>query len=163
MTERRNAFADDWQDIYPQIDGWRSNVRRLVPPGNTLGMSVFELLPGQTQCPYHFHHGNEELLLVLRGRPTLRTPDGDEELEPGDTVHFPRGAAGAHQVVNRTDEAARYVIADTKVSPEVVEYPDSGKLAAMARTESQRGGGPIWTVHRLDHEVDFFDGEQPRA
>ena len=46
---------------------------------------------------------------------------------------------------------------------ELVEYPDSGKLAAMARTESQRGGGPIWTVHRLDDEVDFFDGEQPRA
>lgn len=162
MSEKQNVFADDWQDLYPQLEGWRSNVRRLVPPGNTLGMSVIELPPGQTQCPYHFHHGNEELILVLRGRPTLRTPDGEHELEPGDFVHFPRGPAGAHQVVNRTDEPARYVVADTKVSPEVVEYPDSGKLAAMARTESQRGG-PFWTVHRLDDEADFFDGEQPRA
>jgi uncharacterized cupin superfamily protein len=162
MNDKGNAFADEWEDLYPQIEGWRSNVRRLVAPGNTLGMSVYELLPRQTQCPYHFHHGNEELILVLRGRPTLRTPDGEEELEPGDVVHFPRGAVGAHHVVNRTEEPVRYVVADTKVSPEVVEYPDSGKLAAMARTESQRGGA-IWTVHRLDGEVDFFDGESPRA
>ena len=159
MSEKSNVFADEWQDIYPQVEGWRSNVRRLVPPGNTLGMSVIELMPGQTQCPYHFHHGNEELILVLRGRPTLRTPDGEDELEPGDFVHFPRGAAGAHQVVNHTDEPARYVVADTKVSPEVVEYPDSGKFAAMARTEL----GLFWAVHRLDDDVDFFDGEQPRA
>jgi uncharacterized cupin superfamily protein len=162
VSEKRNVFADDWQDIYPQIEGWRSNVARIVAPGNTLGMSVIELFPGQTQCPYHFHHGNEELILVLLGRPTLRTPDGEDELEPGDTVHFPRGPAGAHQVVNRSGEPARYVVVDTKVSPELVEYPDSGKFAAMARTESQRGG-PIWTVHLIDGEVDFFDGEQPRA
>jgi uncharacterized cupin superfamily protein len=162
MTDKCNAFADEWEDLYPQIEGWRSNIRRLVPPGNTLGMSVYELLPGQTQCPYHFHHGNEELVLVLRGRPTLRTPEGEEELEPGDVVHFTTGAAGAHQIVNRTPDLARYVVADTKVSPELIEYPDSGKLATMARTESQRGG-PIWTVHRLDNEVDYFDDEQPRG
>jgi uncharacterized cupin superfamily protein len=162
VKEKRNAYADEWEDLYPQVEGWRSNVRRLVPPGNTLGMSAYELLPGQTQCPYHFHHGNEELILVLRGRPTLRTRDGEDELAPGDVVHFPKGAAGAHQVVNRTEEPARYVVADAHVSPELIEYPDSGKLAAMARTESQRGG-PMWTVHRLDGEVDYFDGEQPRA
>lgn len=162
MSRRRNVFADDWEDLYPQIEGWRSNVRRLVPPGNTLGMSVYELLPGQTQCPYHFHHGNEELVLVMTGRPTLRTPEGEEQLEPGDVVHFPRGASGAHQVLNRTGDPVRYVVADAHVSPELIEYPDTGKLAAMARTESQRGG-PIWTVHRLDNEVDYFDGERPRV
>jgi uncharacterized cupin superfamily protein len=162
MTDVRNAFADEWEDIYEQIDGWRSNVRRLVPPGNTLGMSVYELLPGQTQCPYHFHHGNEELILVLQGRPIVRTPDGERELEPGDVLHFPRGPAGAHHVLNRTAEPARYVVADSKTTPEIVEYPDSGKLAAMARSESQRGG-PLWTVHRLDDEVDFFEREAPKA
>jgi uncharacterized cupin superfamily protein len=157
-----NVFADDWEDLFPPTEGWRSNVKRLVPPGHTLGMSVYELLPGQTQTPYHFHHGNEELILVLRGRPTLRTPEGERELEPGDVVHFPRGAPGAHQVFNRTSEAVRYVIVDAHVTPEVVEYPDSGKFAAMARTESQRGG-PLWTMHRLDAGVDYFDDEEPRG
>ena len=102
MSDNHNVFSDEWEDLYPQVEGWKSNGRRLVPRGNTLGMSVYELLPGQTQCPYHFHHANEELILVLRGRPTLRTPDGENQLDPGDVVHFSKGAAGAHQVVNRT-------------------------------------------------------------
>jgi quercetin dioxygenase-like cupin family protein len=106
MTEVRNALADEWEELYPQVDGWRANHRRLAPPGNKLGMMLYELQPGQTQCPYHFHHGNEELLLVLRGRPTLRTPDGEQELEPGDVVHFATGPGGAHHVVNRTAESA---------------------------------------------------------
>ena len=152
-----NVFADEWQEIYPPAEGWLSNQRRLVPPGHTLGMSVIELLPGQTQCPYHFHHGNEELLLVLRGRPTLRTPDGERELEPGDAAFFPTGPDGAHQVVNRTDEPARYVVADAKVSPELVEYPDTGKIAAMARATQ------FWSIHRLDDAVDFFEGEEPKT
>ena len=125
-------------------------------------MSVWELEAGQTQVPYHFHHGSDELILVLRGRPTLRTPEGERELEPGDFVHFPKGPAGAHQVVNRTDEPALYVVGSSNVSPEVCEYPDSGKLLAMSRAESQRGNR-LWTVHRLDNELDYMDGEEPRA
>lgn len=152
-----NVFDDEWEEIYPPTEGWRSNQRRLVPRGHTLGMSVIKLLPGQTQTPYHFHHGNEELLLVLSGTPTLRTPDGERELRAGDFAHFPKGPDGAHQLVNRSEEPARYVVADAKVSPEIVEYPDSGKIASMSR-ETQ-----LWTIHLLDAAVDYFDGEQPRA
>jgi uncharacterized cupin superfamily protein len=152
-----NVFDDNWDEIYPPTDGWVSNQKRLVPPGHTLGMSVIELLPGQTQCPYHFHHGNEELLIVLRGRPTLRTPDGEQELREGDAVFFPTGPDGAHHVINRTEEPVRYVVADSKVSPEIVQYPDSGKIAAMSR-ETQ-----FWSIHRLDDTVDFFEDERPSA
>jgi uncharacterized cupin superfamily protein len=157
-----NVFGEEWDDPYPLTEGWRSHVKRLVDPGNSLGMSLYELGPGQTQCPYHFHHGADELILVLRGRPTLRTPDGERELEAGDVLHFPKGPAGAHQVVNRSEEPARYVVASSTVTPEIVEYPDSGKLLAAARTESQRGQ-PLRTIHRLDDGVDYFAGEQPRA
>jgi uncharacterized cupin superfamily protein len=152
-----NVFEDAWEEIYPPTEGWRSNIRRLVPRGHTLGMSVIELLPGQTQAPYHFHHGNEELLLVLSGAPTLRTPDGEHELRPGDFAFFPKGPDGAHQMVNRSDEPARYVIADAKVSPEIVQYPDSGKIASMSRETE------LWTVNRLDDAVDYFEGEGTRA
>jgi uncharacterized cupin superfamily protein len=157
VTDVVNVHADDWQDIYPPTEGWRSNQRRLVPPGHTLGMSVVELLPGQTQAPYHFHHGNEELLLVLSGTPTLRTPEGERELRAGEFIFFPTGPDGAHQMVNRSGSPARYVVADSKVSPEIVQYPDSGKIASMSR-ETQ-----LWTVHRLGDAVDYFDGEQPQA
>lgn len=162
MSERRNVFADDWEDLYPATEGWRSNVRRMVPHGHTLGMSLYELLPGQTQCPYHFHHGNEELIVVVRGKPTLRTREGERELEPGDVIHFPTGPEGAHQVLNRTQDPVRYVVVDSKVSPEIIEYPDSGKLASLSRGESQRGQ-QLWTIHRLDDSVDYFDGEQPQT
>lgn len=151
-----NVYGDDWDAGFPPTDGFRQSVRRLVPAGNRLGMSLYELPPGETQCPYHFHHGADELVLVLAGRPTLRTPAGERELAPGDVVHFPAGPEGAHQVWNRGAEPARYVVAASHVSPEVVEYPDSGKLAAMART------GPLWTMHRLADAVDYFDGEEPR-
>ena len=152
-----NVLADDWDDAYPQVEGWRSNYKRLGV--GKLGLGLYELLPGQTQCPYHFHHGNDEALVVLSGRPTLRTPDGERELEPGDAAQFPTGPDGAHQVVNRTDEPARYVIAAVHVSPEVVEHVDSGKVLAMARTE----GKPLWTVHRSGDAVDYFDGEEPKG
>jgi len=148
-----NVFADEWEEIYPPTEGWRSNTRRLVPRGRRLGMSVIELLPGQTHCPYHFHHGNEELILVLRGTPTLRTPDGERELQPGDFAHFPNGPDGAHQVVNRTDEPARYVVADAKVSPEIIEYPDSGKLD----TVSTKGERILLTRHA--EPAKYWDGE----
>jgi uncharacterized cupin superfamily protein len=151
-----NVFVDEWEEDPEPVAGWLSNARQLVEPGHGLGMSLYELPPGQTQSPYHFHHGNDELLLVLRGRPTLRTPEGERELEPGDVVHFPSGPAGAHQVWNARAEPARYVVASTKASPDVCEYPDSGKLLAMSRSAR------LWTVHRLADAVDYIEGEQPK-
>jgi uncharacterized cupin superfamily protein len=153
------VYADEWDDPYPQSDGWRADIKRLG--GGDLGMSLYDLPPGQTQVAYHFHHGNDEAILVLRGRPTVRTPDGEQELRDGDTVYFPEGPAGAHQVVNRSDEPARHVLASTNVSPEVVEYPYSGKVLAASWGESQRGER-LWTMHRLDDRVDYFDREEPR-
>jgi len=154
VTEIVNVFADEWEDLFPPVEGWLSNVRRIAP-GRALGMSVYELLPKQTQCPYHFHYGTEELALVLQGRPTLRTPDGEVELAPGDAVHFGSGPDGAHQMINRTDDPVRYVVAAANISPEVVEYPDSGKVGAGAR-------GQFSSMHRLADAVDYFDGEEPK-
>jgi uncharacterized cupin superfamily protein len=126
--------------------------------GATLSAAVWELEPGGTQSPYHFHHGGEELLIVLRGTPTLRSPEGERELREGEVVHFPRGPEGAHQLRNRSAEPARYVIAAALPTPEIVEYPDSGKIASMARTETT-AGGPLFTMNRLADAVDYHDGE----
>jgi uncharacterized cupin superfamily protein len=75
----------------------------------------------------------EEMAIVIAGRPTLRTLDGDEELAPGDVVAFPRGRRGAHTLVNRSDEPVRYVMISTRVSLEVVEYPELGTVRVMNR------------------------------
>jgi uncharacterized cupin superfamily protein len=163
VTDVQNVFADEWpDDPYPPPEGWLAKWRPLIERGHDLGMSLYELQPHQTQSPYHVHHASEELLLVLRGQPTVRTPEGERQLEPGDFAHFPKGPAGAHQMINRTDEPARYIVGSRNVSPEVCEYPDSGKVLVMSRGESQRGDR-LWTVHRLDDGVDYFDGEAPEA
>jgi uncharacterized cupin superfamily protein len=82
--------------------------------------------------PYHVHHANEELLLLLRGSVNVRTPEGEVVLTPGDLMVFRRGRAGAHQVVNRSGEVARYLVVSTRVFPEVAEFPDTGKIYVQA-------------------------------
>jgi uncharacterized cupin superfamily protein len=69
--------------------------------GERLGATLYELPPGTSVCPYHYEYGREEWLLVLEGRPTVRVPEEERELEPGDVVCFPEGPAGAHKVTNR--------------------------------------------------------------
>jgi len=156
-----NAFAPgEWDDYGPGPEGWCKQARRLVrTPGRWLSMSVYVLDAGQKHLPYHFHHGAEEILIVLEGTPTLRTPAGERVLENGEVVHFPRGADGAHQLWNATDQSVRFVVAAAGTTPELVEYPDTGKIAAMAKTPSQRGPA-LWTMHLLDDAVGYWDGNE---
>ena len=86
---------------------------------------------------------------MLRGRPTLRTPDGERQLAEGEVVHFPVGPDGAHGLRNDTEDAVRFVVAGIRVSPEVVEYPDIEQITAQARTSSQ-SGEPLFVIHDLD-------------
>jgi uncharacterized cupin superfamily protein len=74
--------------------------------------------------------------------------DGDRQLEEGEVVHFPPGRDGAHGLRNDTDEPVRYVMAGTRVSPEVVEYPDLGKLTAQSRLPDQKGDR-LFVIHDL--------------
>lgn len=128
-----NVFGDEWGEQSEDWSGGGALSKRLVPGGGPfLGASVYELGPGKFVV-YHAHHGSDELVLVLRGRPTLRTPDGEAELRPGDVVHFPPGPEGAHGMGNETDEPARFVMFGTRVSPEVVEYPDLRQVTAQSR------------------------------
>src|SRR5438874_8289439 len=118
--------ANIWSEQWDEVEDWSgggAKSRLLVPRGPFLGATVYELEPGKSMI-YHAHHGSEELLLVLRGRPTLRSPQGERRLEEGEVVHFPPGPEGAHGLRNETDEPVRYVMSGTRVSPEVVEYPD---------------------------------------
>lgn len=119
---------------------WAAGYATRLPRGEALSATVCEIAPGRTGGYYHFHHGAEEMLVVLRGRPTLREPSGERVLEEGDVVHFPVGPEGAHQLLNRSESAVRYLMASTRPSPDVVEYPDSRQLSVMAFTESQSAG-----------------------
>ena len=128
-----NIYDNEWGEQDEDWSGGGALSKRLVPGGGPfLGATLYELGHGNFMI-YHAHHGSEELLLVLRGRPTLRTPDGERVLEEGAVVHFPAGPAGAHGLRNDTDEPVRYVVAGTRVSPEVVEYPDLGQVTGQSK------------------------------
>jgi uncharacterized cupin superfamily protein len=127
-----NLNGDEWNRVEERA-GWRSKdawVGARVE-SKLIGGSMYELEPGNRLWPYHTHHGNEEWMIVLRGRPTLRTPEGEAQLSEGDVVAFRRGQEGAHQVRNDTDEPLRVLMLSTLLAPDIVEYLDSGKVSVV--------------------------------
>ena len=151
-----NLFAVETEAAPDATDpaGYKCSAVRLGPKlgASRLGMSVYELPPDQAICPYHFEWTDEEWLIVVAGRPTLRTPDGERSLEPGDVVCFPAGPDGAHHVRNETGELARVAILSTKNEVGIAEYPDSDKIGVWA-------GGTHYMLRRSQH-LDYWDGER---
>ena len=127
-----------------------------------LGASLFELPPGASSFPLHVHHANEEMIVVLTGRPTLRTIDDERELSPGQVVACPTGRRGAHRIDNRADEPARFLIVSTMIAPEVNEYPDSGKVWARDFPPGAAVPGELDVLARPDPDLDYLDGETER-
>ncbi len=157
-----NLFDPDWdaeQDNPPFI--WRRSRIGRQAGTEKLGASLFELPPGAASFPLHVHHANEELLLVIAGRPTLRTMDGERELAPGEVVAFPTGPRGAHRVDNRGEDPARFLIVSTMIAPELNEYPDSGKVWARTYAPgADRGSEPVELIARPAENLDYLEGEQ---
>lgn len=142
-----NIWRDDWEQT--SDEDWAAGRSTRLPRGEKIGASVYEIAPGRTSGYYHFHHGAEELLVVLRGHVILRERSGERVLEEGDVVHFPVGPGGAHQLLNRSDAPVRYLMVSNRPSPDAVEYPDSRQLSVMAFTESQFGR-PLWDIRILE-------------
>ena len=135
--------------------GFRAGMFRVGPllGARRTGASVYELPPGEALCPYHYEHGEEEWLLVLEGRASVRRPEGTDELAPSELAFFPTGPAGAHQIRNDSDAPVRILMWSEVVAPTVTVYPDSGKVG-------------IWTGERADDivverssAVDYYHGE----
>ncbi len=135
----------------------RARISRQVG-AERLGLSLWDLPPGQAAYPYHAHLTEEELLIVLEGAPSMRTPEGWRELDRGEVVSFLRGEAGAHQVVNRTEAPVRFLAFSTNGETDVVLQPDSDKIGAFER-RPDGGGLRVW--FRAGDAREYLDGEQP--
>jgi uncharacterized cupin superfamily protein len=158
-----NVFEPEW-DADQEREGFSYRRAKLGAQtgGEKLGASLFEIPPGQATFPYHVHSANEELLIVLRGRPHMRTPDGWRELEEGEVVAFRVGEEGGHQIQNRSDEPVRVLVVSTMIAPEVNLYPDSGKVMAATRAPGGAGDG-FQESYRREQATDYFEGEEPPA
>jgi uncharacterized cupin superfamily protein len=155
-TMRRVSISDpDFSYDPGDPEGFGSGVSRLGPQmeAQQTGASVYELPPGQAVCPYHYEYGEEEWVLVIKGRPSVRTPEGIEQLEPFDVLFFPKGPDGAHQIRNETDSPVRILMWSTVVYPTATAYPDSAKVG-------------VWTGDKAEDvmvprsaRVGYFQGE----
>jgi uncharacterized cupin superfamily protein len=119
--------------------------------GARLGCSVWELAPGKKSFPFHAHHVTEEAMFVLSGHAQVRTPEGLTAVGPGDFVSFPAGGS-AHQLVNDGVEPFVYLGVSSGMGVDVVEYPDSKKVAsAVGRPPDGRR-----YVFRQADQADYF-------
>ncbi|HEY5316426.1 MAG TPA: cupin domain-containing protein [Solirubrobacteraceae bacterium] len=154
MTEPLNLYdvAVEGNPAYPP--GYQSRMAELGPRlgAERLGASVYEIDPGDSAGPYHFEGVEEEWLFVLAGAPTLRDPEGEHELVPGDVVCFGVGPGGAHKVTNHTGAVVRILMLSTLPVNElsICVYPDSEKVGVWP-----------WPGERLrlGQAVDYWDGE----
>jgi uncharacterized cupin superfamily protein len=153
-----NLFRPTFDDHEQQPGFARRRARLGRQAGSALlGASLYELDPGQALCPYHWHAAEEEMLIVVSGRPSLRTPEGWRELEAGEVVAFKAGVQGAHQVANRSSEPGRVLLLSESKDPEVCGYPDSRKVMADAFLGSPDESSHMW---RLEDAVDYYEGER---
>ena len=113
---------------------------------------VYEILPGKSAYPYHYHMKNEETFFILRGEGILRTPEGERTVRPGDLIFFPAGETGAHKLTNTSQsEMLVYLDFDIVHDLDVTMYPDSGKIGIWGMDTNK--------IYRIGDDVDYYKGE----
>jgi uncharacterized cupin superfamily protein len=121
-----------------------------------LGASVDVLLPGKRGCPYHLHHAQEEMFIIVEGHGTLRVAGEMLALKEGDVVFIPAGPEYPHQIINTSDAPLKYLSISTMETPEICEYPDSGKYLAEGSLDKSE---PFDVIGRKGASLDYWDGE----
>ena len=128
--------------------------RKFLPFGeakNSL-VSIYEIPPGKSAYPYHYHHKNEETFYILSGEGILKTPEGEKNVTAGDLLFFPTGPEGAHKLTNCSEtENLVYLDFDVVHDIDVTVYPDSGKIGIW--------GMGINKLYPQNNNVDYYEGE----
>jgi uncharacterized cupin superfamily protein len=156
-----NVFGNEWDDRRDR-PGWRWKRLGLSSRlhADQIGASLYELEPGQKTWPYHFHYGEEEMVVVLGGTPTLRDPEGERQLEAGDVVLFKRGPEGGHLLRNDTDDPVRLLMISSLAEVDVAVFPDSDKIVALSAPPGKTPEESFYLVVPQNAAVDYFEGEE---
>lgn len=149
ITHTKNG---EWK---PAMNKGKFAGRRMALEGGRLAAGLWELPAGKTSFPLHFHHVTEEAMFVVSGTAKVRTSDGETAIGPGDHVYFPPGGPG-HQLINDGSEPLIYLAMSAGVGVDVVEYPDSAKVACSV---GQFPNAKRFMFRGKD-QVDYFDGEE---
>ena len=126
-----------------------------------LGYNLTVLPPGKAQCPFHNHHGEEEMFFILEGEGELRFGSERYPIRKHDVIACPPGGPEvAHQIINTGSTTMRYLALSTIVEVEACEYPDSQKVLIAAGKRGQRG---LRKIVRAESTVDYYDRENTQA
>jgi len=150
-----NIYVPHWDG---DSEDWRRALLGAQAGCEQIGISLYELAPGERMV-FHYHLQNEEALIVIAGRPTLRTSEGEQELDEGSIVGFPRGERGAHGFSNQTDQPVRVLVVSELNAPNVSVYPDTNEVGIFDTwRRSERRFGALFN---LDTAVSGYAGGQP--
>jgi uncharacterized cupin superfamily protein len=158
LSGRPNIFEPEWEREFSRgpFEVRGASVAKAAG-SEKLGATLYEIPPGKRSVPYHAHFAVEELIVVLSGRLSLRTPEGERELDAGEVVACPAGEKGAHGLTNVGDEPARVLIASSKADADFLLYPDSNKLQAMS---GEFGSDDAFRmILSTERQLEYFDGE----
>lgn len=127
-----------------------------------LGLTVIEVPPGKRAFPFHNHLGADEAFVILEGSGTYRFGESEHAVSAGCICGAPKGGPDtAHQLVNIGEGALRYIALSSRSDPEVVEYPDSGKYAALAIAPGTSfADAHLRALGRASESLDYWDGEE---
>ena len=122
-----------------------------------LGYNLTVLSPGKVQCPFHSHHGEEEMFFILEGEGELRFGADRYPIRKHDVIACPTGGPEvAHQIINTGTTTMRYLSLSTRVEVEACEYPDSGKVLVVTGKPGERG---LRKMFLAENEADYYDRE----
>ncbi len=127
-----------------------------------LGYNITSVAPGKRAFPFHNHRVNEELFFILKGTGEVRIGEAVYPTRSGDFIACPAGGKEtAHQIINTGDTELKYLAVSTQLSPEIAEYPDSGKFGVLAKFEEENDSSHrmFRFVGREDETVDYWEGE----
>ena len=145
-------------------DGYDAKVGRIGPSigAQQLGYNVTAVPPGKRAFPVHSHRVNEEMFFVLHGTGVVHIGNDTYPLQPGDIIACPAGGVEtAHQIINTGTEELRFLAVSTMRSPELCEYPDSGKFGVYAVFPGPAGSQAqrFRYLGREAQSIDYWDGE----
>ncbi len=137
---------------------YESRGARLAPgtAAKKLGASIDIVPPGKRSCPYHLHHAQEEMFIVLEGSGTLRVAGEMLPIRAGDMLFLPAGPEYPHQIINTSDAPLKYLSISTQEQPEIGEYPDSGKFLAKS---APAGESAFAVIQPRAESLDYWQGE----
>jgi uncharacterized cupin superfamily protein len=165
VTQQPNVVSEraiEWTEhSHEEKFGYKRKSLSSVTGDEKLGCSLYEVSPGRRAWPYHYHLANEEAIYVLEGSGTLRIGGEEILVSQGDYVALSAKAEGAHQLINSSEAVLRYLCFSTMLEPDVMVYPDSGKVGIFGGAAP---GGPrekrtFSKFLRGDAEVGYYDGE----